>query len=242
VAQVQRTIPRRIYPFAPDGIYGIAYAHVHAIARAERFIYMESQYLWSPEITEALCKALRRGRATGLRVVIVLPAHPNVGKADSDRHVQELLRADEGHGLFQAYTLYTSARDDTAQCVQYRPIYVHAKTTLIDDAWATAGSANLNGRGMATDSEINLSTTDSDVIRRLRLRLWSEHLGCAEDELADADPVMVLGERWPAVAQNQLSMVTNRTGLLTAGVYPYPLGHVAADFGPGEVESALLDR
>jgi phosphatidylserine/phosphatidylglycerophosphate/cardiolipin synthase-like enzyme len=156
--------------------------------------------------------------------------------------VQELLRADEGHGLFQAYTLFTSSWDEAAQCFQYRPIYVHAKTMIIDDAWATAGSANLNGRGMATDSEINLSTTDSGVIRRLRLRLWAEHLGCAEDDLADADPVVVLGERWPVVALKQRTVVTSRTGLLTAGLYPYPLGHIAADFGPGEVESALLDR
>jgi phosphatidylserine/phosphatidylglycerophosphate/cardiolipin synthase-like enzyme len=242
VAQVQRTIPRRIYAFAPDGIYGIVHAHVRAIARAERFIYLESQYLWSPEVTDALCDALRRGRATGLRVAIVLPAHPNVGKADSDRHVQRLRQADAGHGMFQAYTLYTCGWDDPAQRMQYRPIYVHAKTAIVDDTWATAGSANLNGRGMATDSEINLSTTDTAAIRRLRLRLWAEHLGSSEEELADDDPVMLLDQRFPAVAREQLTIVTSRSGPLTAGLYPYPFGHVAADFGPGEIESALLDR
>ena len=126
--------------------------------------------------------------------------------------------------------------------MQYRPIYVHAKTAIVDDAWATAGSANLNGRGMATDSEINLSTTDTAVIRRLRLRLWAEHLGSTEEELADADPVRLLGQRFPTVALKQLAIVTSRSGPLTAGLYPYPLGHIAADFGPGEVESALLDR
>jgi phosphatidylserine/phosphatidylglycerophosphate/cardiolipin synthase-like enzyme len=242
VAQVQRTIPRRIYSFASDGIYGIAHAHVRAITRAERFIYLESQYLWSPEITDALCSALRRGRFTGLQVVIVLPAHPNVGKADSDRHVRKLIETDGGAGMFQAYTLYTYGWDSAAQRFQYRPVYVHAKTTIVDDAWATAGSANLNGRGMATDSEINLSTTDNSTIRQLRLRLWAEHMGCAEKELTDADPVTLLRARWPMIALKQQAIVSSRSGPLTASLYPYPLGHIAADFGPGEIESALLDR
>jgi phosphatidylserine/phosphatidylglycerophosphate/cardiolipin synthase-like enzyme len=242
VAQVQRTIPRRTYAFAPEGIYGIAHAYLRAIERAERFIYLENQYLWSPEITEALCAALRRGRANGLRIALVLPAHPNVGKADSDRHVQQLRQADEGYGLFQAYTLYTCGWDERTKGYLYRPIYVHAKTAIVDDAWATAGSANLNGRGMATDTEINLSTTDREVIRQLRLRLWSEHLGCSEEALADADPVSLLATRWPTVARDQSGIVASRSGPLTAGVFPFPIGHIAADFSLGEVESALLDR
>jgi phosphatidylserine/phosphatidylglycerophosphate/cardiolipin synthase-like enzyme len=241
-AQVQRTIPQHAYPFAPRGIYGIAHAYRHAIARAERFIYLESQYLWSPEITDALCDAIWRGHTTGLRVVIVLPAHPNLGKADTDRHVERLLEADAGRGAFRAYTLNTSWWDEAKRRYQYRPIYVHAKVAIVDDTWATAGSANLNGRGLATDSELNVSMTDPRVIRELRLRLWAEHLGCAEEELRDADPRAILTGRWVKAAHEQHGIVKRRSGLLTAAVYPYPLRHIIADFGPGEVESALLDR
>jgi hypothetical protein len=43
-------------------------------------------------------------------------------------------------------------------------------------------------------------------------------------------------------AHEQHGIVKRRSGLLTAAVYPYPLRHIIADFGPGEVESALLDR
>jgi phosphatidylserine/phosphatidylglycerophosphate/cardiolipin synthase-like enzyme len=242
LAQVQRTIPQGVYPFAPSGIYGIAHAYFHAIARAERFIYLENQYLWSPEVTDALCAAIRRG----VHVVIVLPAHPNIGKADTDRHVERLLQAGTearaAGGSFRAYTLYTSWWDATMGRYHYRPIYVHSKIAIVDDAWATAGSANLNGRGMATDSEINVSTTDVRAIRELRLRLWAEHLGCAEGELGDADPCAVLGGPWAEAAQAQYRIVKRRSGALTAALYPYPLGHTLADFGPGEVESALLDR
>jgi phosphatidylserine/phosphatidylglycerophosphate/cardiolipin synthase-like enzyme len=43
--QIVRTIPRRVYPFARRGEYGIAHAYLAAIAGAERFIYLENQYL-----------------------------------------------------------------------------------------------------------------------------------------------------------------------------------------------------
>ncbi len=237
-AQVLRTIPKGDYPFAQAGVFGIAYAYRQAIARAEHFIYLENQYLWSPEITDALCDAVRRG----VRVVITLPSHPNVGKGDTDRHVEQLMRADAGRGAFRAYTLYTSCRNKDSGEYKYRPVYVHAKVGVIDDAWATVGSANLNGRGMATDSELNIATPAQTAARTLRLRLWSEHLSCAEDEMRDADPVAILDGRWADTARGQQEIVARRSGPLTAALYPYPLGHVDADFGPGEIESALLDR
>ena len=237
-AQVLRTIPKEDYAFARQGIYGIAYAYRRAIARAERFIYLENQYLWSPEITDVLCDAIQRG----VRVVMVLPSHPNVGKGDTDRHVEQLMRVDGGRGAFRAYTLYTSCRDEDSGQYKYRPVYVHAKVGVVDDAWATVGSANLNGRGMVTDSEINIATTDGASARAVRLRLWAEHLCCPEDELRDADPVAILDGRWASTARAQQEIVARRSGLLTAALYPYPLGRVDADFGPGEIESALLDR
>ena len=113
---------------------------------------------------------------------------------------------------------------------------------IIDDAWATVGSANLNGRGMVTDSELNISTADGASARALRLRLWAEHLCCAEGDLRDAAPAAVLDGRWVEVARAQAEIVARRSGPLTAALHPYPLGRVEADFGPGEIESALLDR
>jgi phosphatidylserine/phosphatidylglycerophosphate/cardiolipin synthase-like enzyme len=44
--QVVRTIPALTYRFAPAGIYGIAQAYTLAARRAQRFIYLESQYFW----------------------------------------------------------------------------------------------------------------------------------------------------------------------------------------------------
>lgn len=62
-------------------------------------------------------------------------------------------------------------------------IYVHAKMMLIDDAFASIGSANSNRRGYYSDGECNIfalreSVTDGDNwIRDLRVALWAEHLG-----------------------------------------------------------------
>ncbi|HKB47677.1 MAG TPA: phospholipase D-like domain-containing protein, partial [Ktedonobacterales bacterium] len=72
----------------------------------------------------------------------------------------------------------------------YRPVYTHAKVAIVDDVWWTAGSANLNSRGMRSDAEINLSVADATGARNLRSLLWTEHLGrAAHDVQGLEDPV-----------------------------------------------------
>ena len=55
---------------------------------------------------------------------------------------------------------------------RYREIYIHSKLMLVDDVFMTLGSANLNQRSMAVDSEINIATDDYRVARDLRKRVW----------------------------------------------------------------------
>ena len=55
---------------------------------------------------------------------------------------------------------------------RYREIYIHSKLMLVDDVFMTLGSANLNQRSMAVDSEINIATIDTRVARDLRKRVW----------------------------------------------------------------------
>jgi hypothetical protein len=90
--------------------------------------------------------------------------------------------------------------------------------------------------------DINVSTTDSGAARELRFRLWAEHLACTEDDLRHTAPTAILDGRWVAAAHKQQCIVARRSGPLTAPLYPYPLGHRMAAFGPGEGESALLPR
>ena len=58
------------------------------------------------------------------------------------------------------------------------PVYVHAKTCIVDDTWATIGSDNFNRRSWTHDSELSavVLDTDGEFARELRLALAAEHL------------------------------------------------------------------
>jgi phosphatidylserine/phosphatidylglycerophosphate/cardiolipin synthase-like enzyme len=74
--QVVRTVPDGIYRFAPRGEFGILDAYLGALSSARSLIYLENQFLWSPEITDALAERLRHAPDPAFRVVLVLPAKP----------------------------------------------------------------------------------------------------------------------------------------------------------------------
>jgi len=57
---------------------------------------------------------------------------------------------------------------------RYREIYIHSKLLLVDDGFFTLGSANLNQRSMAVDSEINIATNDPRHATALRKRIWTQ--------------------------------------------------------------------
>jgi phosphatidylserine/phosphatidylglycerophosphate/cardiolipin synthase-like enzyme len=88
-------------------------------------------------------------------------------------------------------------------CGLFPGVYVHAKTMLIDDAFASIGSANINRRGYYSDGECNVFalrealTHGDNWIRELRIRLWAEALGTTEEyaRVAFADPCARL-ELW----------------------------------------------
>jgi len=198
LVQVARTIPVYTYSFASeDGIGGIAQLYANALSNAQYFVYLENQYFWthaflgidrprlgtdSPDMERnmrELAAALQRGAT----VALVLPDHPNVGRAFTDAGLARL-RAEApeaaAQGRIQAFCLAASAEIDGAEL--YRPIYVHAKVTIIDDLWSTVGSANLNNRGMRDDTEMNVATLDAELARGLRMLLWAEHLELIGEE------------------------------------------------------------
>ena len=226
--QVVRTIPRRTYRFAPRGEFGIAHAYLAAIERASRFVYLESQYLWSAELVDALTAAMDRDTSGRFRVVVVLPARADMGKYDNDKHIEELQEADGGKGRFAAYSLYTGGPASGIHGFHYRSVYVHAKVAIVDDEWYTVGSANLNHRGLATDTEMNVQAIDPAGARALRHRLWSEHLGLPVEEVAAADPLYLIDHVWPQRAAEVSKIVERRWGYLPALVHPYD-----ADRRPG---------
>lgn len=186
--QVVRTIRARTYPFARRGEYGIYHAYVNALRRARRFIYLENQYIWSPDIMDVLLDGLLGDWDERMRAVVLLPAYAYSGKWDNDRSVMRLREADRGRGLIAFYCPYTSGPSVGKRAFAYHPIYVHAKVAIVDDEWCTVGSANLNNRGFILDSEMNAAVCAPDVARDLRVALWAEHLAMPRAEIERVDP------------------------------------------------------
>lgn len=197
VMQVVRTIPEHTYTFEPNIVRGIAQIYAHALNTIQRFVYLENQYFWlraytgidipflgenSPEMEQNFSE-LRAALERGAAMSIILPDHPNVGRAFTDEALH-LLRMQEPQaveeGRLYAFTLATSTAEEDG--MYYRPIYVHAKVAIIDDLWSTVGSANLNNRGMRDDTEMNVATLDAELAHGLRLTLQAEHLGLVSDE------------------------------------------------------------
>jgi phosphatidylserine/phosphatidylglycerophosphate/cardiolipin synthase-like enzyme len=198
--QIVRTVPERIYTALPKGDFSILETYLRAFQTAERFIYIENQFLWSPEIEAALHDKIVNPPHPDFRLLLLLPSKPNTGADDTRGVLGHLIDADTDHLL--AATLY--ARSGRLA----DPIYIHAKVAIIDDAWLTLGSANLNEHSLFNDTEMNVVTHDARVAKQTRLRLWAEHLELPIDEIP-ADPIQAIDELWKPISQEQLDRRQN---------------------------------
>ena len=158
--QVVRTISRqRMYNAVPRGEFRVLESYFRAIRQAQRFIYLENQFLWSPRDRRAPCgKAAQSGRRRPFGSSLCCPPEANNGQDDTSGQLGILAAADGGAGRLLAVTLrsLSGERDDR--------LYVHAKVGIVDDRWLTVGSANLNSHSLFNDTEMNVVTTD----KRLR--------------------------------------------------------------------------
>ncbi|MHA6620808.1 phospholipase D family protein [Pseudonocardia sp. DLS-67] len=198
--QVLRTYPaiRPGYPFAPRGERSVARGYAKVFRRAERLIYLEDQYMWSPHIARLLADALHR--TPRLHVMVVVPRHPDVDG--------RLALPPNQVGRMQAIEVCERAAPDRVHVYDLEnhdstPVYVHAKVAVVDDTWACAGSANLNRRSWSHDSELSVAVLDEErddrdprdpgglgdgarrFARDLRLTLLREHLDREPHEDAD---------------------------------------------------------
>ncbi|MDQ2845384.1 MAG: phospholipase D family protein [Actinomycetota bacterium] len=195
--QLLRTVPEKVYRFAPRGEFSILDGYLRALKSAQHLVYLENQFLWSPEIVAILVDKLRRPPTPGFRMVLVLPARPSSGADTTRGQLGCLVAADNGSGHLLAATV-RAHRGTTSGS-----LYVHAKVGIIDDRWLTIGSANLNEHSLFNDTEVNVLTLDPALARSTRLRLWAEHLEKAGDEI-DGDPTTIVDTVWQPLAEEQL--------------------------------------
>ena len=194
--QVVRTVPEKIYGAVPRGDFRIAESYVRAFREAQQYIYVENQFLWSPEIASVLREKLTDPPCDDFRIVFVLPSKPTSGRDNTRGVLGELIEADDDNRRLLACALYARAGS------LVDPIYVHAKIAIIDDSWLTIGSANLNEHSLFNDTEMNLVANDPELARSTRLRLWSEHLERPINEIPD-DPVEAIDKLWRPISEEQ---------------------------------------
>ena len=164
--------------------------YLASIRGARDAIYIESQYLASHEIGDALDNRLRE--TGGPEVVVINPCSTEgwlEEKAMSTARglmIHRLREADR-ENRFGIYFPETAGG---------APIYVHAKLLIVDDRFLRVGSSNLNNRSMGLDTECDLALEAipgcpnekaiRSRIRDVRDGLVAEHLGVSPEEVAAA--------------------------------------------------------
>jgi phosphatidylserine/phosphatidylglycerophosphate/cardiolipin synthase-like enzyme len=194
--QLLRTIPEHVYDEIPSGAFGILEGYMRALHSARELVYLESQFFWLPEVVDLLSRKLREPPGDRFRVVVLLPSKANNGEEDTRGMLAHLADADGGRGRFLATTIDAMTGSTVDQ------LYVHAKIGIVDDRWLTIGSANLNAHSFLNDTEVNVHVCDRALARGTRLRLWSEHLGLPEAEIA-GDPADVVDRLWIPIARRE---------------------------------------
>ncbi len=202
--QVVRTMPDGMYPRHRRGDFRILESYMRGLSSAKRLIYLENQFLWSPEILEVLREKLRNPPSPDFRLLVVLPAKPNSGGDDTRGQLGTLMQADGGNNRLLACTLVSRGGSEKDW-----PVYIHAKVGIVDDHWMTIGSANLNEHSLFNDTEMNVVTHDAALIAKTRHRLWAEHL---ERPIAEVtgDPTGLIDKTWRPIATQQAERVARQ--------------------------------
>jgi phosphatidylserine/phosphatidylglycerophosphate/cardiolipin synthase-like enzyme/uncharacterized membrane protein YbhN (UPF0104 family) len=189
------TSPRGVLRGRPAGATEILDSLLEGIASARSLIYIEHQYLSSRPIVAALAEALRCHQQ--LEIVAVLNENADVTayrRWQNARLEESGLAAHRRVGLF---ALWTAARGP--ETTHLNQVFVHSKVVVVDDVWATAGSANLDGVSLDSygddfsglgrrvfrhtrNFDVNVNVTGRSAAC-LRSRLWSEHLGSPSGSL-----------------------------------------------------------
>lgn len=228
LVQVNRTYGAGTLSYAPNGERAIRDAIRTAVLAAKKYIYIEDQYLVYPGLRDDLELALNYIE----HLVIVMDGTCDMGiPGIANTSAEECQGA---RYLFLA-PLVTKARQKIHVFTLgdvHGPYKVHTKAIIIDDIWATLGSANQNSRGMTHDTELNICVVDGKVTqgarpfaRDMRIKLWAEHLGWHHRSPGDLD--MRLGDieegiRYLTTARPSSSRLTPYDTLLGHRDTPVP--------------------
>jgi phosphatidylserine/phosphatidylglycerophosphate/cardiolipin synthase-like enzyme len=132
----------------PRGETTILDAYLRAIGNASDFIYLENQYFTCEEIADALVIAVKANPKLDVIFLtnnaVDIPGY-EIWQPATIQRVRDGLTAEERAriGFFTLWSHETAAA--AGQPTRICRNYVHSKVAIVDDLWATVGSANLDG-------------------------------------------------------------------------------------------------
>jgi cardiolipin synthase len=127
-----------------------------SIAAAEKNIRLASAYFVPDDVT---VQALIDARARGVKVQIIVP-----GETIDKKIVRNASRARWGDLLRIGVEIY-----------EYQPTMYHTKAMIVDDAWVSIGSANLDNRSFQLNDETNLNLLDH-IFAMQQVRIFDDDL------------------------------------------------------------------
>ncbi|MCB2116989.1 MAG: phospholipase [Rhodobacteraceae bacterium] len=237
---LSRPRDRNLLHFGPETVCDeIIVAHEHYARRAQRLIYLETQYFRDLRLARYLASLARANPA--LTMIVVLPGAPEEiafePRIDLDARFGEFLQARALRILVKAFgrRLFVAAMaqprsagaadsNGRARLLGAPIVYIHSKVSIFDGTAAIVSSANLNGRSLHWDTEAGLLLTQRRHVDRVRRSVMGHWL--PEDaEDAYFDPARALSA-WRALAlRNMRSAPEAREGF----VLPYDIKAAEAD-------------
>lgn len=125
-------------------------SYVDAIRRARTRVDIAVPYFYPGYgFRSALRKAARRG----VRVRLLLQG-----------------KVDYRIAALAAQVLYDEMRSTQIRIFEYTPAFLHAKVALVDDAWATVGSSNIDPMSLLLNLEANVVVRDAGFAQALSQR------------------------------------------------------------------------
>jgi len=122
-------------------------AYVEAIRQAKDRIDLITPYFYPGQ---AFRRALRDAARRGVRVRLLLQG-----------------KIDYRIAAMAAHALYAELLSHGVQIFEYTPAFLHAKVGLVDDAWATVGSSNIDPLSLLLNLEANVLVRDAAFSRRV---------------------------------------------------------------------------
>lgn len=136
--------------------------YLHAIESAQQRIWITQAY-FAPD--PAFLERLTAAASRGVDVRLVLPAFSDIDLA-----------------VLAARARYASLLKAGARVFEFEPAVVHAKTAVIDGAWSTVGSSNLDSLSFRHNLEINVIVVGTNFANQLEQQFEQDQLRSVEIE------------------------------------------------------------